>query len=267
MLINVHLGAYMILDNLIYDLKKIGIKNTDTILIHSSCKSIGYDANDILDTLMDYFKNGLLIFPTHTWKTINEDNPIYDPAASPSCVGLLSNLFLKRKNVVRSLHPTHSVAAFGKDAEIFIKGEEFNNTPCTPGGVYDRLRSRNAKILLVGVGNERNTFIHSIEEVLNVPNRLSDKPMKLQINLDNKVITTYVRKHYNENQPHISEDFVKLDKSLLAKGAMTKGKFGHADVLVCNTNRTFEVIRYILRKNPEAIVNEKIINDELWLDL
>ena len=74
----------------------------------------------------------------------------------------------------------------------------------------------------------------------------------------------FLREPYWQNLLH---DFVKLDKALLAKGAMTKGSFGHADVLVCNTNRTFEVIRYILRKNPEAIVNEKIINDELWLDL
>ena len=27
--------------------------------------------------------------------------------------------------------------------------------------------------MLVGVGHERNTYIHSVEEVLNVPNRLA----------------------------------------------------------------------------------------------
>ncbi len=257
----------MIIDLLTNDLKKMNLNSTDTVLIHSSCKSIGYDAEDILDTLMDYFEDGLLILPTHTWKTINESNPIYDPLSTPSCVGILSNLFLKRKGVVRSLHPTHSVAAYGKDADTFIKGEELNNTPCTPGGVYDRLRQRDAKILLIGVGNERNTFIHSIEEVLNVPNRLSDNPMELKIKIGSKTITSYVRKHYNMNQPHISEDFVKLDKALLNKGAMTKSRFGKAFVNILNANRTFEVVRHILRKNPEAIVNEEIIKDELWLDL
>lgn len=257
----------MILNNLILDLKNMGINNTDTVLIHSSCKKIGYDANDILDTLMDFFKDGLLILPTHTWKTINDSTPLYDPKSSPSCVGLLTNLFLKRNGVIRSLHPTHSVAAYGADAKEFLAGEELNNTPCTPGGVYDKLRMRHAKILLIGVGNERNTFIHSIEEVLNVPNRLSDMPMHLKIKLDDKVIDAYVRKHYNPNQPHISEDFVKLDKALFNKGAMSKHRFGNADTYVLDTNRTFEVVRHILRKYPEIIVNEDKIKDELWIDL
>lgn len=38
-------------------------------------------------------------------------------------------------------------------------------------------------MLLVGVGHERNTYIHSVEEVLNVPNRLLDMPMELVIEL------------------------------------------------------------------------------------
>jgi aminoglycoside 3-N-acetyltransferase len=73
------------------------------------------------------------------------------------------------------------MAGIGKKAAEYLAGEENNNTPCTPGGCYDRLRSCGGKVLLVGVGHERNTFIHSVEEVLNVPHRLSDKPMKLQI--------------------------------------------------------------------------------------
>ena len=93
----------------------------------------------------------------------------------------LPNLFLKRPGVIRSLHPTHSMAGFGKDAESYLAGEEMRNTPCTPGGCYDRLKDIGGKILLVGVGHERNTYIHSVEEVLNVPNRLSDMPVLMKI--------------------------------------------------------------------------------------
>lgn len=135
-------------------------------------------ADAVLDVWMDYFKNGLLLLPTHTWKTVNDDNPVYNPLETPSCVGILTNMFLKREGVIRSLHPTHSMAGYGKDAARYLSGEEYNNTPCTPGGCYDRLKEVKGKILLVGVGHERNTYIHSVEEVLNVPNRLSDKPMR-----------------------------------------------------------------------------------------
>ena len=68
----------------------------------------------MLDTWMEYFKGGLLLLPTHTWKTVNEDHPVFDSKKEPSCVGILTNLFMKRAGVVRSLHPTHSMAGFGK---------------------------------------------------------------------------------------------------------------------------------------------------------
>ena len=48
-------------------LKNMGLTGNETILIHSSMKSIG-DVQDraegVLDVLIDYFKNGLLLFPT-----------------------------------------------------------------------------------------------------------------------------------------------------------------------------------------------------------
>ena len=57
-------------------LKNMGLTGNETILIHSSMKSIG-DVQDraegVLDVLIDYFKNGLLLFPTHTWKTVNSE--------------------------------------------------------------------------------------------------------------------------------------------------------------------------------------------------
>ena len=174
-------------------LESMGLKGDETILIHSSMKSIGEvdgGADTVLDAWMEYFKDGLLLLPTHTWKTVNADNPVYNPQTTPSCVGLLTNMFMKRDGVIRSLHPTHSMAGYGKSAAEYLAGEEYNNTPCTPGGCYDRLRDAGGKVLLVGVGHERNTYIHSVEEVLNVPNRLSDMPMELVIELFKEDIKT-----------------------------------------------------------------------------
>lgn len=148
-------------------LQEAGLKETDTILIHSSMKAIGEvegGADTVLDAWMEYFGKGLLLLPTHTWAQMSPEHPVYDPEREESCVGLLTNLFRKRPGVVRSLHPTHSMAAFGREAADYVEGEENCNTPCTPGGCYDRLRQVKGKVLLAGVGHERNTFIHSVEE-------------------------------------------------------------------------------------------------------
>ena len=62
-------------------LYQMGLDGTETILIHSSMKAIGDvegGAETVLDTWMEYFKGGLLLLPTHTWKTVNEDHPVFD---------------------------------------------------------------------------------------------------------------------------------------------------------------------------------------------
>lgn len=268
-------------------LESMGLKGDETILIHSSMKAIGAvdgGADTVLDAWMEYFKDGLLLLPTHTWKTVNADNPVYNPYTTPSCVGLLTNMFMKRDGVIRSLHPTHSMSGYGKNAAEYLAGEEYNNTPCTPGGCYDRLKEVGGKVLLVGVGHERNTYIHSVEEVLNVPNRLSDMPMELVIELqeesnnsgklppynrddgwkkhtDNKLCRkVYVRKHYNAQQPHISEDFVKLNQIFLDSGVVRKVKFGDADSLLCDAKGMFNIVRQVIAPDPECIVTKDTLS-------
>ena len=64
-----------------------------------------------------------------------------------------------------------------------------------------------------------------MEEVLNVPNRLTDTPLQLTV-VDEAGAehTVYMRRHYNAQQPHISEDFVKLEQAYLDCGAAKKHK-------------------------------------------
>ncbi|PJH69454.1 AAC(3) family N-acetyltransferase, partial [Salmonella enterica subsp. enterica serovar Typhimurium] len=71
-------------------------------------------------------------------------------------------------------HPTHSVAALCEDAKSFTEGEEQVDTPCARESVYGKLLDRKAQILLVGVDLLRNTFIHGVEEWMDVPGRLTE---------------------------------------------------------------------------------------------
>lgn len=118
-----------------HDLAAMGLTGNETILIHSSMKSIGPvegGADTVLDALMEFFAEGLLLLPTHTWRFINEENRVFDVRRSPCCVGILPELFRQRPGVVRSLHPTHSMAAYGKGAAAYLEGELNANTPAPP---------------------------------------------------------------------------------------------------------------------------------------
>ena len=129
--------------DLIGHLQQMGLKPTDAVMIHSSMKAIGAvegGADTVLDALMEYFAPGLLMLPTHTWAQMNPDYNVFDPKTEPACVGILPNLFMKRSGVVRSLHPTHSIAAYGPGAAQYIEGEENCTTPCSKGGCWEKLR-------------------------------------------------------------------------------------------------------------------------------
>ena len=165
-------------DSLIAQLSAM-LPSDATVLMHSSCKSLGQMENGgdtILDALTEYFSRGLVVLPTHTWATVNDRQPVYDVLYPPVCIGLLPELFRKRPGVHRSWHPTHSVAAFGADAEEFVRGDENCPTPCARDSAWGRLYDRDAYVLLVGVELNRMTFFHGVEEWNGIPGRLKETP-------------------------------------------------------------------------------------------
>lgn len=249
--------------DLMNQLEQMGIRRDGTLLMHSSMKAIGEvdgGADTVLDALSEYMKDGLLVIPTHTWRTINRDNPRYHVLESETCIGVLTEMFRKRPGVIRSLHPTHSVAALGKDAESFIAGDERWDTPCARGSVWGKLLDRKAQIILVGVDLRRNTFIHGIEEWVDIPGRMTDSHEPLvSVTADGTEIAVPSRRHCGDNW---SEYFWKVDDTLAAQGAMSYAKFGDAETRICDAERTYEVISHMLRMNPDLFSdNEPLDRD------
>ena len=239
-------------ENLIADLEKLSINSKGTLLVHSSYKSIGDvegKADTVLDAFQEYMKDGLLVLPTHTWASINAENPIFSVNDSPTCVGILTELFRKRDHVIRSAHPTHSVAAIGKDAITFTMGEENQNTPCGRDSVYGKLLDRHAQILLIGVDLKRNTFIHGIEEWVDIPGRMTDSLEPLQSILeDGTKVDVPSHRHCGLSW---SEHFWKVDEILINRGAMKIGKFGDAETRVCDTKLLTDVLAEMLHDLPD----------------
>ena len=47
-------------------------------------------ADGLIDALKAYLSDGLLLVPTHTWATVNRENPTYDVLRTPPCIGTLA---------------------------------------------------------------------------------------------------------------------------------------------------------------------------------
>lgn len=255
-------------EDLIQNLREMGIQPTDALMVHSSMKSIGPvegGADTVVDAFMEYLSDGLFMTPTHTWAQMSMEYNIFDPKTEPACVGIIPNIFRTREGVCRSLHPTHSIAAYGKMAEEYVKGEEFATTPCPPDGCWYRLRNVKAKILLIGVTHARNTYIHSVEEVFDVPERLTTEPTLFRVIMpDGNTKEVLMRRHYNPVSAHISENFDKLGKAFLELGAAKKVAFGDAECILCDAEKVYEIYGKIIKIEENCVIERKVIPEKWW---
>lgn len=250
------------------DLASMGLVNTDALMVHSSMKAVGDvdgGADTVVDAFIEYFDKGLFMVPTHTWKQMSREYNIFDPQTEPSCVGIITNICLKKSDSVRSLHPTHSIAAFGNNAKQYVEGEENVNTPCSPDGCWGRLADINAKILLIGVTHARNTFIHAIEEMYDVPERFTEQPETFYIKMpDGTLKERKMYRHYNKKMVHISEAFDKMMEGYFETGAAQKVKFGDAESILCDCKKLVEVTDRILKKEINCFIDRDFIPCEWY---
>ncbi len=245
--------------DLIKQLADMGLKPTDKVMIHSSMKAIGEvegGADTVVDALMEYFAQGLVMVPTHTWKQMSETYSVFDPETEPACVGIIPNLFRQRPGVYRSLHPTHSIAAYGVGAKEYVQGEENQSTPCAPDGCFGRLRDVGAYVLLIGVTHARNTYIHSVEESFDVPQRLTEKTTAFQVKLpDGSLKEVQMHRHFNPKEEHISETFDKYMDGYYELGAARKVTFGDAQCILCEAGKLYDATAHILKRERNCFID------------
>ena len=235
-------------------LKEIGIDPYGTLKIHASYKAIGKvkgGPETVLDALVEYMEPGLLVIPGHTWSNTDE-NPVMDVLYTPTCVGILTELFRKRPGVIRSLHPTHAVCALGKDAASFVAGEEKMRTPCGKGGVHYKLWERDAQILLIGVTFSRSTYIHGIEEWEGAVGSISKDTRDMYV-INHEGVRVHVPQN-GHSAPLGSETFVKLELPAVIEGILSLGRFGDATTRLVKAKELRTLAAKFLKEDPTYLL-------------
>lgn len=239
------------------DLAVMGFKGTETVIIHSSLKSIGEvegRADGILQALEEFFAEGLLVFPSMSYSLVNDKQPVFSVRDTPCCVSMLPEIFRKRPGVIRSLHPTHAVAAIGKEAAEFVAGHEKFDTPAHPDSPWGKLYKRNAKILFVGTKTiHSNTFLHGVEEWLPVPGMLTEEPQQLVVyDYDGCRIEVPSRRHVGSH----SKWYDLCRPLFFEAGALSEGKFGDAHVFILDARQAGDIVYELLKKEPLFFTDE-----------
>lgn len=250
-------------------IREMGIRSDDTVLIHTSLRAVGpveNGADGVIDAFCQVLSGGLFLVPTHTWANVNRENPFYDVRTTVPCIGALPTVAAFRQDGFRSLHPTHSMWGWGKDARAFLQGEEKASTPGPVGFAWERLAHRNAKILLIGVGNERNTFIHAVDEIADIPNRIHPEPFEVTIyDHDGNMHKNMFAGHYCTEHPHVSEQFINFDRAFTELGVWKEGKLGNAKVMIVDSVKCRDtVLRIYSRATEDLCIQFMDLDPSLW---
>jgi aminoglycoside 3-N-acetyltransferase len=251
----------------------MGAPRDSVVLMHSSLRAVGQvegGAEGLLSTLVEYFTRdgGLFCVPTHTWAMLDEEITL-DMSSDKTCLGAFSAIALRDGRGIRSLNPTHSMVVFGnrKKAEEFISNEPFVTSATSPESCYGKLCEMGGKILLVGVGHNRNTYIHSVEEMLGVPNRMESKPDKTVTKLmSGELVHRDILLFKTDYIDDVSLRFVKYETPFRYHGCISDGFIGNAPTQLCDARKMKETVELIYKNSDgyDVLSDEKPISQKYY---
>ena len=242
-------------DRITRDLRALGVRDGATLLVHSSLSSLGFvmgGAATVIDAVRAAIgSQGTLVLPTHSWERAGRGDFTFDIRTTPSCVGAISETFRTMPGVIRSLHPTHSVAAIGPRARALIEGHELASTPCGEGTPYARIIDAGGQILFLGATLDQNTVFHTLEAFAALPYLMRRDSETFSVTLaDGRTAPMQFRRH--ERGP--DRRFAATEGLLTQRGVLKKGCVAASTSILVEAALLAEVTLELLREDPRYLL-------------
>jgi len=258
-------------EDIIKKLRELGIKEGNTLYVHSSMSSFGYvtgGQDTVIDSLLEIVgKEGNIIMPTFNY--INSKEPrlnLFDPEKTPCETGKIAEAFRLRKSSKRSIHPLASVAAIGPMSAYLTAGHENTKTPFAEDSPYGKMINDNTYIL--NLGTEHNSFMHYIQEKVNFPNLFLNGLFRFRYKKNNKIEDSLFKIHHPLSSTYLVKQNKKTKKldthefyvnlyreiKLKEKGITKTTKIGKANVRLLKMKG---LIKYSIPYIKENILQHK----------
>lgn len=233
---------------IIRDLRKIGVKEGDHIAVTLSFKSIGYvkgGPEAFIDALLELVgPDGTIMMNTYTRSfSLSEiaSDYIFEYKSTPAYTGLVPETLRRRRNSIRSRHPTCSVTAIGKLAKYLTEGHDKNSSAHMP---YSRLASVDGKYLCIGLGNNLVAVRHESQRLAGLFNVVPIVHGVKYRDDEGKV------KIFVFDYPPCVKKLPKLVPILRKMGTVKIGRIGMAYSILAPARGLLKVMTGMLKENP-----------------
>ena len=153
-------------------IRALGLAAGDTVLVHSGFRrTSGFTGSpaDLIDCLLKIVgPTGHLLMMSIPYRGSSQryaqGDPLFDVTRTPSAVGLVSEVFRRRCDVVRSLNPLHPILACGPLAVWLTLDHEKTAYSCGKGTPFERFLQLEGKFLFIDAPYSSLTFMHYAED-------------------------------------------------------------------------------------------------------
>ena len=241
-------------------LRAAGIEAGDMIMVHSSMKAFGYvdgGPNAVVDALLEAVGSaGTAIVPTLSASYVrgSASGIPFHPRKTPSRVGLITETFRLRPQAVRSLHPTHSLAAIGPNARDLLDGHWPGST-FTIKGPYGKYVKAGAKLVFLGAPSTSNTTLHAVEDWLDLPYMMDAEALLEKADGSAEVVK--VTKAPLEHRDFYAKTG-RIHEMLKLAGAVTIVKLNSAEITVIPVKTLVRVAGENELKYPGVLLCDKM---------
>jgi aminoglycoside 3-N-acetyltransferase len=214
-------------------LNKLGLKTGDVVLLHSSLPSLG-QVDGGGEAVVDAFL-----------EVIGPDGTLIAPVFGK--LGILTAVIKNHPDAEVSDCPLGTVAAIGRQAKEFCQNHWQADTAHGENTPYLKIADAGGYICLLGVDQDRNTMMHSVEALLQLP-YLNDSGEKTFTTPEGEQSKRW--KHY----PGPHRDFIGLDRLLLEADIMKIGRMGNAQVRLIDSRSMLDLCSAVGEEEPAFVL-------------
>ncbi len=192
-------GSVVTKSQLVNELRKLGLSEGQTVMVHASVKRIGQiegGPQTVIEAILEVltsqgtlmmlvgwkdnpyrffgadFQDDISKWPKKKRQEFYDTCPAFDPTSSSSDtreMGILTEYLRTYPGSVRSRHPL-GYAAVGKLAQYVLKDQQWNYREGA-GSPLEKLCEVGGTVLLLGAPTDKVTLIHYAENLADIPNK------------------------------------------------------------------------------------------------